>query len=379
MMPICPMSDLPRLLCACKDHNEWAFEEADLTCEERDYLAGKSTGQLLAIKLRKVIARPLPEYISEPWQVGQNVPVATGGDLCGVCGDRPAGDAWCCPECLDDARMALGDVPGLVDDLIVKRDRQDRVSTSVQQTRRASHTRWDDVLNSVEYDPQPVKTEDGVRMRRPAAKDQGRFLANAGFNRVPYAADAANILRGLEAELASSVRILAEPRGVELPQLDAKGCSRWLLTNLPTVALDPAGPDIVIGLKRTTKRAREIIDNADEGVYIGICDKCRTDMYADPERPEHRCSTCTAEYNVAERRAAVIERVRESLLSLAEIVRYSEASSEYFGERLKIKRVEKWVERKQLLRASTRPNGTGETALYRAGDVLNLIQRAKAS
>lgn len=362
-MPICPLTDLPRLLCGCRDHAEWAFDDDDLTQAERDYLGSHPMPETVRVR---TIVRPIPgEYGSRPWSEMRDVKIVDSPVSCQVphC-DKPAGDAYVCAHCLDDLEVALGDVPALMEDLLVTLMRQDRMPptpNAQRQRRRAEHTKWDDKLNS-------------------DVEDQGRLLAAKGYNRTLHHAKAGEVMSTLSNAVTTAVRALAEPLRITLPVMDAAGASRWLLTNLASVALSPAGPDIVADVVREHHRAMRVIDRPEERTYIGLCDQCHAAMHARPYDLAHRCA-CGETYDIAARQQVIHTRLMGSLVSVEEILDLS-TRAETFGQRINRKTLESWIQRKRLRRVGSRRNrdsGKPAVALYRAGDVLNLVQARMSS
>jgi hypothetical protein len=368
-LPRCELTDLPRLMCSCAEHDGWAFDFDDLEPSEHAMFAADPEAPAVAPRLTP---RAIPEYQAEPWCEARNVPLVTTGSTCEVCNRHPAGDAFVCPECLDDLRVHLGDVPGLLDDLDVMGSRQARVTSRSRATKPSEHTRWDHVLR-IDYDsPIPVRTEDGYRDRHAVPEDQGRILAAKGYNHPLHVERAVSARDEIGNEVTGAVRAVTEARGLSVPSMDTREASRWLLSHLSSVSLDPHAPDICNGLRKTTKLAKDIIDNVDEGVYIGICDdeNCRARMFADPELPEHRCTTCGETYDVGARREAIRERVLDRLLTTDEIVGLSKADHRTFGSRVTLGQLEHWIASARLLRVGTTD---GDEPSYRAGDVADLV------
>lgn len=377
-LPVCELTDIPRLMCGCPEHDGWAFDFDDLEPSEHAMFASDPEPEALARSMTPVA---LPEYRAEPWCEAQNVPLVTTGSTCEVCGRRPAGDAFVCPECLDDLRVHLGDVPGLLDDLDVMGNRQARVTSRSRSTKPAEHTRWDDALRADDRSPMPVRTEDGYRERRAVSEDQGRLLASKGYNKPLHVERAVKARDEITSEVTGAVRAVTEARGFVVPSMDTREASRWLLSHLGSVSLDPSAPDICNGLRKTTKVAKDIIDNVDEGIYIGICDdeNCRSRMFADPELGEHKCTTCGAVYDVAARLEAIRDKVRTSLMSVSEMVDRSKSDPATFGKKLHETQVRRWIAHGRLVKASTKAGPTGDVALYRASDVVEIIQGAAAA
>lgn len=359
-LPRCTLTDLPRLLCGCVEHAEWAFDEDDLTYDEWLYLKGRLYLDDLPI-VRRVEVVELPEYGSAMWTEPREVrAVTTGGNVCQVPGcTRIAGDSFVDPVCLDDLEVALGNTPALLQDLMVLMSREARVRTGTPTQRRVEHTRWDDTLR----------------------KGEGRQLASVGFTRTPHVARAGDQLHTLSAAVTTAVRALVDHRGIQLPPtvVDAASASRWLLTNLQALALDPAGPDIVHQVTTEARRAMRVIDTAPEGAYIGLCDGlhgCRAPMRAQLDEAEHVCS-CGLRYDVDARLTALHERITSALLSIPQIAALSEVNPRNFGEKLTEDQLKGWLKRGRLIAAghTQHPTKPMETmALYRAGDVLAIVE-----
>lgn len=353
-LPLCDQSDLPRLLCSHCDG--FTMTEA-----ERAYLDGDVTIPVNAERHAHPVA--MPEYQSRPWSEPRDVKVADGSVICSTPGcTRPSGDLFVCSYDMDDLEVALGNVPALLQDLEVMLTRQHRLPRRDVERKRVEHTRWDSVIATHDFE----------------GNDQGKLLANRGYNRVPYVPKAGDVAAELGTAVASAVKALCEHRDLALPSVDTVGASRWLLVNLQAVALDPAGGDIVAEIRGAANKAMRTIDRPEdaERVYIGICanEKCQAAMYADPERPEHRCTTCGEVYEVQERLEGIRERLLESLMSLNEIVARSEQDQKMFGGKLTRKQLDGWVRRRRLVQAGTkREAGKRDEALYRAGDVLSVV------
>lgn len=358
-LPRCPLTDLIRLECGCPDHsNSFTMTEG-----ERDYLRNPgpvARPERLYPVLRKGDYRPLGigEYVSRPWTEPRDVKVVDSTNLCGVAGcTRPAGDAFVCPQCVDDLDVALGDTAALADELELAASRQANVAQSGYEVAKPTGaTRWDRVLR----------------------RDESEFLAKVGFNSRPDVPHAMELLHGLENAVVAGIKALVEHRGITPPViLEVTTGSRWLLMNISAVALDPAGPDIVGEVREAAARAMRAIDGAPGGIYLRVCDICKARMYADPDAQWHNCTTCGARYDVAARLESINSTVRDSLLSLSEIAEHSER---YIGRRLTIGQLKGWVRRDMLQKAGTaaRQNRPGEDqALYRVEDVIRLMEKRR--
>lgn len=364
-LPTCPLSDLPRLLCGCPQHAAWSPDVDDLDLTEIAYLRGETGPTSPQPVHHQITPVPLPAYgRARPWSTAVNVELPKTGRTCGACGDRPAGDAFICPECADDLRIHLGDVPGLLDDLDVLGARQAVVNTRPVERTTVTTTRWDDVLR-----PDPNnKTSPTV----------GQQLTAAGYHRPLHVERAVNARRRLHLHVTLAARAVLGRHAVVT---DTRLASRHLLDKIDALAASTSGPDVARGIQRAHDRAMAAIDNAEAGVYLGLCDKdtCRTPMWADPDQAEHRCTTCHTTYDVARRRETQRHRIRETLLSLREIAEYSTTDKVAFGAKLTVKQLEGWVRRNRLIRRGSRPNSRhGEEALYAPADVIELVDERRA-
>lgn len=364
-LPVCSLSDLPRLLCGCPQHAAWTPDPDDLEPAELAYLKGDTAqGPASPPRHHQITPVALPNYgKARPWSTAVNVDLPSTGRTCGACGDRPAGDAFICPECADDLRIHFGDVPGLLDDLDVLGQREAVVNTRPQDKDASNQrTKWDDVLR-----PDP---------KDPVNPTVGQQLAAAGYHRPLHVERAVNARRRLHLQVALAVKVV---HGKHARTTDTRNASRSLLSHLDTLAGSTAAPDVARGMQRAHDRAMATIDNVEDGVYLGLCDHCKAPMHADPDQAEHKCTTCSHTYDVASRREAQRHRIRQSLLSLREIAEYSTADRAAFGARLSVKQLEGWVRRRRLIRRGSRPNDRhGEEALYAPADVIELVDERRA-
>lgn len=320
-LPLCDLTEIPRLLC----HH---CESFTMTEPERLYLAGWEVYAPATSTPGEV--RTLPEYSGGSWSQPQDVKISDSTTICRTPGcTRPSGDAFVCAPCIDDLEVCLGDVPGLEEDLTV------------------------------------------LVMR------QARFGSGGGGerSRLPFNPPAADRLAHLNSALVSAVKQITEQRGLPKPQLvGASAVSRWLLSNVRAVAMDEGGGDIVADIKREHVAAMRAIDRPKDRLFIGNCDKCATPMHAPEDRDEYVCRTCTTEYVVSERVEQIRAKIRERLCTVGQLVQV--CGSQY--ERVKVSRhqVNRLVAKGRLVRRGSDRDGD---ALYRAGDLLDLIEDGAAS
>lgn len=325
-LPRCPHSDLPRILCACCD----GFT---LTDTERAHLAPVTRwGEPPALRPAPRDprpAQPIPEYAStlatEPAP-----PRAGGGGTgtpCQVC-QTPAGDAWLCPGCVDQAERDLGDVPALLTELHIH------------------------------------------------ATGQSRFTGGADGSGLPYAERAAQLLHDARNLLSTAIRAMTEHRGQPAPDLEADtaAMSRWLLTRTASLPLDPAGPDIVADLRRWHTDALHAIDAPRPRRYIGLCmadtngQPCRTAMHAPEGDPEFSCPRCGQVYDVAACLEHLATKVRDVTATVEELVVLANLPHVRQGRQVTRKAIEGYVRRGRISKV-----GKAKPARYRVDDLLHVL------
>lgn len=323
-LPICEHTDIPRLLC---DH----CQSFTMTPDEVAYLKG----EIHLVPRYVFVMQPaeIPEYRPALYGIPTEVKAANSDLKCAAgCGRTRDESVFVCAQCIENLEVALGDVPVLLSDLEVLAAKQARFSASGKSNDRT---------------PLPY---------------------------TPYAADRIACLGN---EITTAVRALCESRKIRPLIPDVASASRWLLRNVQSIARDQAGPDITVGIIREHHRAMLAIDRPPDRPYIGICDRCQTPMHAKEGSPEYRCGTCQTEYVVADQKTKIDTKVRTALLSLREI---ADLSARHFGGRITLKQLEGFVRRKRLTSAGVRRDPDRETQLYRAADVVAIMEeRQEAS
>ena len=303
----------------------------------------------------------LGEYQSRPWTTPRDVKVVDSPNLCQVPGcTRPAGDAFVCAACLDDLEVALGNIPSLLEDLEVLFTRQHNLPRPPTMRTRPTHTRWDNAIRE--------RDAEGVH--------QGRMLAVEGFNRVPYMAKAGDVAQEVASAVTGAVLRLCQHRSVPEPTTDPAGLSRWLLANLVAVAQHQDGGAIVSEITHAAAKAMRTIDRPPdaERVYLGLCAECQAAMHANPERPDHRCTTCGTVYDVAECKEAITERVADQLMTTGQLAKL--VGTSLVKGTLSRHAINRLVSQGRLTRAGAGKDGA---ALYRVADLLGIIEEREAS
>jgi hypothetical protein len=119
-LPLCALTDLPRVMCGCPRHSD----SFTMTEAERRFVAGGGYEPETPTPPR--VRRTLDSYLSRMWSTGDE-PLGTGTGICDH--GKPVG-AFLCPRCEGTLRRLLQDVPALVTDLEVTLTRQDQLVTS---------------------------------------------------------------------------------------------------------------------------------------------------------------------------------------------------------------------------------------------------------
>jgi hypothetical protein len=224
--------------------------------------------------------------------------------------------------------------------------------------------------------------------------------AGAGTDETPLpfrfaATQAATTLR---LTLEPWVRDVAELHGLPAPRRRATlaALARWLARHDVLLRRHPADPDPQRGhggaaqmadeIRYAVGQVRRVIDRPPDLFYGGPCDGCRQDLYcgADsrgwPTAVVITCRTCARVYDAAERRAWLLESVRDRLAPAAEI---SQAVPALYGQEIRAGTIRQWVARGRLvphawlLAGVVYPHRPADhaRALLRVGDVIDLAER----
>lgn len=112
------------------------------------------------------------------------------------------------------------------------------------------------------------------------------------------------------------------PAGPEhrLPSDDTIALAVWLGGHLESVRQDEAGGELCDELADAVGRARHATDRAGSRVYLGPCDctlpgERQMDLYAAPHHDRSTCRACGKVWDVAERRARMLEQADDLLLT----------------------------------------------------------------
>jgi hypothetical protein len=102
--------------------------------------------------------------------------------------------------------------------------------------------------------------------------------------------------------------------------------------------------------------------------YAGRCDKCGHDMYAYRDDLAVECEQCHLFYDVAERRAYLLDIVRDHLDRPSVIIRALAG----LGVEVSRQRIKMWETRGLIIVKAVDLSGR---PMYRVGDVIDIVQR----
>lgn len=174
--------------------------------------------------------------------------------------------------------------------------------------------------------------------------------------------------------------------GITMPGTTERRCG-WLESHTASIATLEWAAECLREMRDCERRLRRILDNADTGHYAGVCGNeigreevdgevrtvtCERHLYASDNWVT--CPECGRCWNSEERQAQMLAAARLELAPVRVIARVVvELTDEPSVERL-TRRIEKWVERKQLQDYGVRVLDGKPRRVYRIDDVLRLVQ-----
>lgn len=146
---------------------------------------------------------------------------------------------------------------------------------------------------------------------------------------------------------------------------DDQDASRWLMCRVEAIARVPWAPD-ALGLVRAANRGWKLVDHPPERVFAGPCGLCGEDLYATPGEPVVVCAACRTPEDVEERRAFLLAKVDDQLVTATEMAR----ALTTLGQPVTPERIRQWKHRGRIL---ARGSNLAGVPLYRVGDVVSLL------
>lgn len=279
ILPLCAVTDLPRLLC---DH----CQSFSMLPVERDYIAGvygvnsipgPSDG---TVELRV-------DYPSRRWEAPQPRPVA--------CDHGKPDGAALCPSCEERLAATLHDLPDLLADLedaLVKRTAfLERGVPEESRLHRCRHCRGSGRIGAADCT---------------ACDGEGKIMAEEE-SALPFNLAASRALAEITDRLGGS------------PSRKA----RELLINWKRTLRRPDLPSLAHAVTSFAERAHAIIDRPETPSYYGECPECGKDIYQERITAEEELVRCGCGYRarLAQHQAAQLDLGENNWLTLTQVVR----------------------------------------------------------
>jgi len=245
------------------------------------------------------------------------------------CG-QPCDGTYVCGSCVNDFWNALDGLPNLLTELDVARTRQVRLSDGTGQA-GGLPLPWNE-----------------------SASAMGLRLVTRLWALVSACADA---------HLSSTEEIETEP----WPAIDTdRGAARWLMCRAEALARVPWGAEEMRAIVHLGRRGWHLVDHPPERIFAGPCGLCGEDLYATPGEPVVVCGACRTPEDVEERRAFLLAKVDDQLVTATELAR----ALTTLGQPVTPERIRQWKHRGRILTRGSNPAGA---PLYRVGDVVSLL------
>lgn len=241
------------------------------------------------------------------------------------CGRPTRDDAYVCEDCLSELFKALGEIPGLDDEL--------EVTITGQRA---------------------LPTEGG-----PASAEA----------RMPWNQRAGEARRRLRQTLVTWVRhciedgVRSSDPSTDWPADTLVAMSRWLMWRVDGLGLNDLGPDAVEEITNAVAQCWRVIDRPAERTYHGPC-VCGRDLYAKPGAKTIACPACEVEHIIVDLEQRNRGLIEARLWTLDELM----TALGRFGFRVSRKRVQEWIYRSRLVDHGNR----GAQPVYALADALEL-------
>lgn len=294
----------------------------------------------------------------------------TDSPTCGIC-TRPVPDqAYVCGDCTRPLTKALTAVPDVLADLRVTLTRLDRIAPGIGPA----------------FTTKVIAEPDGAGWdpinRKPVPPP-----ASAHHGPLPFSVPASDA----RAEITRTIRALASEvchhRGLPRPFGDAGHVAVWLADGqVEWLRHHEQAAQHITAITHAVNQARRVIDRPADRWYAGPCGNddaawavaaavfggavpCIGELYALPGEDRVVCPICEWSYDVADRRAWLLEASVDVLATASLIAKaLTSLSSPVTAER-----IWQWRSRGQLLE---RARDQQDRPLYRVGDVRELVAAA---
>lgn len=261
---------------------------------------------------------------------------------------RPDDSSRACPACWRRLERLLAETPALVDELNTTIVRQARITLTTTGRRPA----------------EPKEAHDGLGVHEQP---------------LPYNLGASEALELLHRTLWPWVREGIEAHPDAFPHaLDPStaGLSRVLLRLHGWLQGHPDGQAAVEEVTYAHAVAWHSVDRSPDRDYAGPCgadidgEVCPEDLYVAHDAHTATCRTCGTEWDVPERRAALLALAEDRLVTTTEACRAIKTYGSE-GEHVTPDRIWKWKQRGRIMAHGSDVRGRD---LWRLGDILDLVR-----
>lgn len=190
------------------------------------------------------------------------------------------------------------------------------------------------------------------------------------------------------------VRNLQDDRpGIGEPPADVARACGWLESHIASIATLEWAGEIVSEMLDCEHRLQRLIDRSDTGWYAGICGNeigrevindegdvevltCPRNLYGTQGSAWVRCPECGRTWNAGDRREVMMAEARKEVAPVRVIARVVVGllDGEVSAERL-TRRIEKWIEKKDLLDLGVRVLDGRPRRVYNIGEVFDLVKK----
>ena len=195
---------------------------------------------------------------------------------------------------------------------------------------------------------------------------------------LPWDDHASRVAAGLNNALTTWARVLWE----EVPGLaEPITTAGWLAFNLEHLRHRPWAHEAFTDLTRRTEDGWRAVDRPEDRLYAGPCgattqgelgpQRCARRLWAGLEQSAIRCPACGTTHIVADRQALMLSAASGMDLTAPEI---ASALTLMLRRRVSASSIRSWAHRGQL---EARARDVADRALYRVGDVLELVRRGE--
>lgn len=162
-------------------------------------------------------------------------------------------------------------------------------------------------------------------------------------------------------------------------------CCRYLHRQLPHLLAALWVPQLLDELLNLERRLARFLDRPPARWYAGPCTAglqameatwlCGAELYANPDKDTITCPECGLSYTVEQRRTWLLAAAEDRLETATTIAQAVTVFGEYDrGETRLVKRIDRWVRDGRLARRGHTRWGDRTLAVYRVGDVVELVR-----